>query len=32
MNPKRMYRMSMTVARAPLLLGDKNPNIANTVD
>jgi hypothetical protein len=29
-NPKRTYRIIMTVVRAPRLLGDRNPSIANT--
>jgi hypothetical protein len=30
-NPKRTYKMIMTVVRAPRLLGDRNPKSAKTV-
>ena len=30
MKPKKTYRMIMTVANAPRLLGDRNPSNANT--
>ena len=30
MNPKNTYRIIITVANAPRLLGDKNPNKAKT--
>jgi hypothetical protein len=32
MKPNRTYKMIMTVANAPLLLGDRNPNNAKTAN